>query len=452
MITDPDAAVFRPRRTEEEDMNSFSPSIERSAHRSILFAFPAALLFLSACGEAQPRPSAAPLIPYVCLSAETVALKRELPGRVSALAMAEIRPQVGGIIQKQLFIEGSEVTSGQALYQLDPLLYETAYKNAQAELARVQAEENASRLLMERSARLVKSGAVGRQEYDDAAAAYRRVEAQIGAAKHSLETARINLSYTKVTAPISGRIGRSLVTPGALVTKDQASPLAVIQQTGWAYVDVFQSSAENLRIRREKTGGRMSDNPDSAGRVRLLLEDGSPYVRTDGRGQPEWIEGKLLFSDITVGQSTGTLNIRAQFSNSEGILLPGMYVRAVIEEGVVENALLIAQKSVFRDMRNQARVFILTKNPAAGSASSPALGPHEYYVEARGVTIDRDHDNRWLISAGLAPGELLAVDGLIHLRPGMVVSGRETAPATGPAGPDNRPDDKLDDKPEAGRR
>lgn len=412
-----------------------------------LFASLTMVVFLGACSEEKPHQPASPVIPYIHVSAETVTLTRELPGRVSAFTVAEIRPQVSGIIKERLFEEGSDVVAGQVLYQIDPVIYEAAYRNAKAELARSQADENASRLLMERSAKLVKTGAVGRQDYDDAVAAYERIKAQIEAAREALETTRINLGYTRVTAPISGRTGRSLVTKGALVTQNQPSPLAVIQQIDVAYVDVFQSSAEMLRIRHAKTRGQMRDNPASASKVRLLLEDGAPYVRAaaDENGRPDWIEGELLFSDITIEQSTGVFNIRAKFDNAEGTLLPGMYVRAVIEEGVKENAVLAPQKSVGRDLRNRPQVFILTKNnPAEGDSARPPLGTHEYYVESRSITIDRDHNDRWLVSAGLEPGEMLVVDGLIHLRHGMTVAGKEVMPSAAPA--------NSGDSTEAGRR
>ncbi|MDR1489577.1 MAG: efflux RND transporter periplasmic adaptor subunit [Desulfovibrio sp.] len=390
--------------------------------------------FLTACGESKERhqPST-PVIPYIRLSAEAVTLTRTLPGRVSAFTVSEVRPQVTGIIKERLFEEGADVVAGQALYQIDPVLYEAAYNNAKAELARIQADENAARLLERRFAHLVKTGAVGKQDYDDALAAYNRIRAHIEAAGEALETARINLSYTKVAAPVSGRIGRSFVTPGALVTQNQTSPLVTIQRISPVYVDVAQPSAELLRLRRDIAMGNLRNDPKNAGNVKLYLEDGTPYTRLPIKAgeTPEWIEGEFLFSDITVEQSTGVVNIRAKFNNPEGILLPGMYVKAEIEEGILDNALLVPQKSVTRDLRNLPQVFVLTKRMEAGKAvESAALGEQEYYIEARGVTIERDYGNKWLVMDGLIPGELIAVDGLLHMRPGMVVSGKETAPST----------------------
>jgi membrane fusion protein (multidrug efflux system) len=391
-------------------------------------------LCLTACGESgERRQPPTPVIPYIRLSAETVTLTRTLPGRVSAFTISEVRPQVTGIIKEKLFEEGADVVAGQVLYQIDPLLYEAAYNNAKAELARIQADENAARLLEQRSSYLVKTGAVGRQDYDDALAAYNRIRAHIEAAREALETARISLSYTKVSAPVSGRIGRSFVTPGALVTQNQTSPLATIQRISPVYVDVAQPSAELLRLRRDNAMGNLRSDQKSSGTVKLYLEDGTPYTRLPVKAgeTPDWIEGEFLFSDITVEQSTGIVNIRAKFDNPEGILLSGMYIKAEIEEGILDNALLVPQKSVTRDLRNLPQVFVLTKQPEAGkSVENAAIGEHEYYIEARRVTIGRDYDNKWLVTDGLAPGELIAVDGLLHLRPGMMISGKEVANTT----------------------
>jgi membrane fusion protein (multidrug efflux system) len=373
------------------------------------------------------------------LSTETVTLTRELPGRVSAFTISEVRPQVTGIIKERLFEEGADVIAGQVLYQIDPALYEAAYNSAKAELARVQADENAARLLAQRSAHLVKTGAAGKQDYDDALAAYNRIRAHIEAAGEALETAGINLGYTMIAAPVSGRIERSFVTPGALVTQNQTSPLATIQQISSVYVDVSQPSTELLRLRRNIALGRLRDGRENSGKVKLYLEDGTPYTRFPVKAGEKtgWIEGEFLFSGITVETSTGVINIRAKFDNPEGILLPGMYVKAEIEEGILDNALLVPQKSVTRDLRNLPQVFVLTKQPEAGkSAGNAALGDQEYDSAARSVTIERDYETKWLITEGLAPGELIAVDGLLHVRPGMVVSGKEVANAA--TAPDSR--------------
>jgi membrane fusion protein (multidrug efflux system) len=410
--------------------NMTNPALPNHLKASILTLM---AFCLTACAESKEhRQPSVPAIPYICLSAETVTLTRTLPGRVSAFTVSEVIPQVTGIIKEKFFEEGTDVVAGQVLYQIDPALYEAAYNNAKAELARVQADENAGRLLEQRSAHLVKTGAAGKQDYDDALAAYNRIKAHIEAAREALETARIRLSYTKVAAPVSGRIGRSFVTPGALVTQNQTRPLATIQQISPVYVDVAQPSAELLRLRRDIAMGNLRDGRENAGKVKLYLEDGIPYTRCPIKAgeTPDWFEGELLFSDITVEQSAGVVTVRTRFNNPEGILLPGMYVKAEIEVGILNNALLVPQNSVTRDLRNLPQVFVLTKQPEAGKAvGKAALGEREYYIETRRVTIERDHDNKWLVTDGLAPGELIAVDGLLHVRPGMVVSGKEVANA-----------------------
>lgn len=389
-----------------------------------------ALVLVSGCGneEQVPRQALAE-VRYMALAGESITLTRELSGRVSAFTVSEVRPQVGGIIQERLFIEGADVEAGQVLYRIDPVLYQAAYNNAKANLNRVLANENAVRLLAERHGRLVKTGAIGRQEYDDSIAAYGRAKAEIEAFREALETARINLSYTQVTSPVSGRIGRSSVTAGALVTQNQESPLATVQQISPVYVDVTQSNAQILRLRRALGTGQLRSSGPNATKVRLYLEDGSPYIRVGTENDPQWIEGELLFSEITVAESTGSVTIRARFDNPDGLLLPGMYVRAVLEEGVRENALLIPQRSVTRDAQNQPQVHVLSPAQEGGNGPSPA-----YRVETRPIIIDRSHNNSWLVDSGLAPGELLLVDGVQKVRPGQFVTGREIAPQ-----PDSKP-------------
>ena len=350
---------------------------------------------------------------YLDVNAERVTLTRELPGRISAFKVSEVRPQVGGIIQTRLFEEGADVEAGQVLYQIDPALYQAAYNNAKANLGRAEANEEAARLLAERYTSLVRSNSVSRQERDDAVAAYRQLRAEIEACRQTLESAAINLGYTTIIAPVSGRIGRSSVTEGALVTQNQNAALATIQQISPVYVDVTQSSAQMLRLKRALASGALQSGGESAARVRLLLEDGTPYLRPGGDG---WLEGNLLFSDISVDESTGSVSIRARFDNPEGLLLPGMYVRAVLVEGVMDAAVLVPQRAVTRDNRNRPQVYVLTPqdNPA---------GKDAYQVTPRAVEIDRDHEGRWLLASGLAPGERLLVDGLQKVRPGQTVTG-----------------------------
>lgn len=373
-------------------------------------------------------------VSYISVTGKTLTLTRELPGRVSAFQVSEVRPQVGGIVKERLFEEGADVTAGQVLYQIDPAIYEASYNNARAELARTQANLESARLLAQRYAKIVQTNAISKQDYDDAVAAHNQAKATMESAKQALETAKINLGYTKITAPVSGRIGRSFVTPGALATQNQADPFATIQQLDRVYVDVTQSNTELLKLRRSLASGRLRSGGEDSAKVRLILEDGSAYVRNivemeDG-AEPEWIEGTLLFSEATIDQSTGTVALRATFDNSHKVLLPGMYVRAVLEEGVREGALLAPQKAVMRDTRGEPYVYVLTRESAENaqeSAQRPedtlGVDGNEYYVARRTVIIDRDYQNSWLVTSGLEEGDMLLVDGLQKVRPGAVVTG-----------------------------
>lgn len=382
---------------------------------------------LSGCNEETPQKEN-PAVRYMVATPESVLLTTELPGRVSAFMVSEVRPQVGGIIQKRLFEEGTDVRAGQVLYQIDPALFQAAYHNAKAELSKAQANVVAARLLAERYAKIVDINAVSKQEYDDAVAAYGQAKGTVEAARQALETARINLGYTKVTAPVSGRIGRSFVTPGALVTQNQAEPLSTIQQLSPVYVDVTQSSSDLLKLRRAFDRGHLQSSGQTAAKVRLVLEDGTPYIKgASAEGAidtPEWIDGNLQFSDVTVEQSTGVVTIRATFDNPENILLPGMYVRAIIEEGVRESAILVPQKTVTRDTKGKTLVHILTKTrPEMADAEEVQLGNDEFYVDTRYVTVDRDFKGQWLLMDGLQAGDRVLVDGLQKARPGQIVSG-----------------------------
>lgn len=382
-------------------------------------------MVLAGCDEPKAHALTSPEVRFMAVAGEELTLTRELPGRVAAFEVSEVRPQVGGIIKERFFEEGSEVTAGQVLYQIDPALYEAAYNNARAELARTQANLVSARLLAQRYAKIVKTNAISKQDYDDAVAAHNQAKAAVEAAKQALATAEINLGYTKVTAPVSGRIGRSFVTPGALVTQNQASPLATVQQLGKVYVDVTQSNTELLKLRRALTAGRLRSSGPDAAKVKLLLEDGTPYAANElameNGDAPQWIEGALLFSDVTIDQSTGAVTLRATFDNPGNVLLPGMYVRAVLEEGVRENAVLVPQKSVMRDTRGMPYVYVLSRENS-GEGAQP-LGNSEYYVARREVAIDRDYQNNWLVTSGLDAGELLLVDGVQKVRPGGVVIG-----------------------------
>ncbi|MDR0933702.1 MAG: efflux RND transporter periplasmic adaptor subunit, partial [Burkholderiaceae bacterium] len=324
----------------------------------------AAVMSLTGCKEeAAPAPQNV-RVTYLVTRADRVPLVTELPGRVSAYMVSEVRPQVSGIIQKRLFEEGSDVKEGQQLYQIDPSLFQAAYNSAKAELAKAKANVVAARLLAERYSKIVGIKAVSKQEYDDAVAARDQAVAAVDATAQAVETARINLEYTKVLSPVSGRISRSFVTPGALVTQNQPDPLSTVQQLTPVYVDVTQSSTELLKLRRELAAGQIQAGANRGAKIKLKLEDGSPYVRIAGSGEagaePEWVLGELQFSDVTIEQNTGVVSVRATFDNPDTILLPGMYVRAVIEEGVREGAIMAPQKAVMRDMKNRTLVYVLT--------------------------------------------------------------------------------------------
>lgn len=370
-------------------------SSKRTLTASLVFALG---LTLAGCGEkttASPPPQGPPEVAIVTVQPRSVSLKTELPGRTSAHLVAEVRPQVGGIIQKRLFVEGSDVKAGEVLYQIDPATYRAAHSSARAALARAQANLSSVTLKEERYRELVTINAVSRQDYDDAEAALKQAKAEVEAAQAAVETARINLDYTAVKAPISGRIGRSAVTTGALVTASQPAPLAVIQQLDPIYVDVTQSTSELLRLKQALASGLLKSNGDQA-KVNLLLEDGTPYPTA----------GTLKFSDVTVEQSTGSVTLRTLFPNPDRLLLPGMFVRGVLEEGVNEAAILVPQRGV-------------TRNPA-GEAVLLAVGAGDK-VEQRTIKVARTVGEDWLVSEGVKAGDRIIVEGIQRVRPGAVV-------------------------------
>jgi membrane fusion protein (multidrug efflux system) len=323
-------------------------------------------------------------------------LTSELAGRTSARLIAEVRPQVSGIIQKRLFTEGSDVKAGEVLYQIDPATYQAAYNSAKASLARAEANVVPAKLKAERYKELVTINAVSKQDYDDISAALKLAEADIDAAKAAVETARINLAYTKVTAPISGRIGRSTVTDGALVTAGQQAALSTIQQLSSMYVDVTQSSADLLRLKQNLASGLLKSNGAAQAKVKLFLEDGSVYP----------LSGILKFSEVTVDQSTGSITLRAVFPNPNNVLLPGMFVRAIVEEGLNEHAILVPQRGI-------------TRNPA-GEATVMVVG-NEEKVEQKIIKVARTVGDNWLVSEGLKPGDRVIVEGLQKARQGAQV-------------------------------
>lgn len=377
-------------------------------------------LFLAACGgdnEAQQSaPGAggpgAPAVTVLTVQAEAVPLATELPGRTTPYMIAELRPQVTGIVKARPFKEGSEVKAGQVLYRIDPAPYQAAYNSAVANLARAEANVVAARTKAERYAELVKIEAVSKQANDEAAAAMKQAQAEVGAAKAALESARIDLGFTRVASPISGRIGRSAVTPGALVTANQAQALATVQQLDPIYVDLTQSSAELLRMRRDLASGKLTRSKNDSVPVELVLEDGSVYGA----------KGRLAFSEVAVDEATGSVTLRAVFPNPEGELLPGMYVRARLSQGVREDAILVPHAAVTHDPRGNATVMLVN---AKGIA------------EARVVKAEQSIKDKWVVTDGLAPGERVIVEGLQKARPGTPVqaqqAGQAPAAATPPA-------------------
>lgn len=338
----------------------------------------------------------APEVSTIIASTETVELATELPGRVSSFRVAEVRPQVSGLILKRLFVEGSDVKAGQVLYQIDPAPFEAALNNAKAALGKAEAQVPAIKLKVERFRELLAEKAVSQQDYDDAAAALKQILAEVEYWKASVRSAEINLGYTKITAPISGRIGKSNVTEGAIVTAYQQTPLAVIHQLDPVYVDVTQSTTELRQLKKRLEEGKLKYKGPKNGVVKIVLEDGTVYPR----------EGVLQFRDVTVDPTTGSVTVRIIVPNSDYILLPGMYVRAVIQEGVNDQAILVPQEAVQRDRRSNPFVLVVNQ---------------EQKVEIRPVVLDRAIDNKWLVASGLSPGDHIIVEGIVKVRPGMTV-------------------------------
>ena len=351
-------------------------------------------LITSGCGSKQAAPPPAiPEVAIVTVNPERVVLTTELPGRVSAYFVAEIRPQVNGIVQERLFNEGSDVNAGSVLYQIDPAPYQAAYKNALAALARSEANLPPVRLKAERFKELIGRNAISQQDFDNADAALRQAEAEVESSKAAVESARINLAYTRITAPISGRIGKSNVTVGALAIAYQGSAFATIQQLDPIYVDATQSSANLLQLKRSMEAGRIKGNGPNRTRVKLLLEDGTPYPQ----------EGTLKFSEVTVDPTTGSFILRMVFPNPKHILLPGMYVRAILQEGEVDRAILVPQQAISRDPKGNPVALIVEGDGKVGQ---------------RMLALDRAIGDKWLVSEGLNPGDRLIVEGSQRIRPG----------------------------------
>lgn len=366
-------------------------------------------LCLSGCqrtSDAAPQTpqSAPPQVSVLRLEPQPLTLSTRLPGRVSAYLVAEVRPQVEGHILKRQFTEGSDVRQGQVLYQIDPAIYRAQLASTAAVLLEAEADLVTLQLKERRLRELVEVKAVSQQEYDDVHAALKQAQARIASAAAARDLQQIYLDYTRITAPISGRIGISNVTTGALVSTHQAAPLATIQQIDPVYVDLTQSSAELLRLKRSLMATRNTARAASA-RVRLELEDGSPYPQT----------GTLQFSDISVDEATGSVTLRCRFDNPQHLLLPGLFVRALVEEGTLEQALLVPQRAVSRLPDGTATVLLVE---ADGT------------VTQRPIEVERAVDHNWLVRSGLQGGEEIILEGIQKIRPGMKVS---TVPFAGTA-------------------
>ncbi|MES1192507.1 MAG: efflux RND transporter periplasmic adaptor subunit [Steroidobacter sp.] len=353
---------------------------------------------LSACGKQQGGAMSgfAPQVTVVTLKAGPVALTRELPGRTSAYLISEVRPQVNGIVKRRLFTEGAYVKAGQSLYEIDDALYQAQYQNAQATLQKAQAGLQVAQLAANRAAELVKQGLISKQDNDNAVAALGQARADVAAGEAAVATAKVNLNYAHIESPISGRIGGSSVTPGALVTANQATALATVTQLDPIYVDVNQSSSEWLSFKREVEAGRVQAR-GSGTPAKIVLQDGSEYSH----------EGKLQFADVTVDPSTGNLMLRVVVPNPDGLLMPGMYVRAVVNEGVLPNGVLAPQQGVTRDPKGAATALVVDKNNK---------------VELRNVRVSRTVGDQWLVEDGLAAGDRVIVEGVQKVQPGMSVN------------------------------
>lgn len=350
-------------------------------------------ILLSGCdnsGDQQPH-AQIPQVSVHIVSSAPLSVTTELPGRTSAYRVAEVRPQVSGIILQRNFVEGSDVNAGQSLYQIDPATYQAAYNSAKGDEAKAEAAAAIAHLTVKRYAPLLGTQYISQQEYDQAVATARQADADVIAAKAAVESARINLAYTKVTSPIGGRIGKSSVTEGALVTNGQADAMATVQQLDPIYVDVTESSNDFMRLKQES----LQHGSDTKS-VQLIMENGQPYA----------LKGTLQFSDVTVDESTGSITLRAIFPNPQHSLLPGMFVRARIDEGVAPNAILVPQQGVTRTPRGDASVMIVNdKNQ----------------VESRQVATSQAIGDKWLITSGLKSGEKVIVRGLQKVRPGVTV-------------------------------
>ncbi|SDA25924.1 efflux RND transporter periplasmic adaptor subunit [Sphingomonas sp. NFR15] len=372
-----------------------------------------ALLALTACGGGQQQQAPqAPPVSYVVAREQPVTLTTELPGRTAAFETSEVRPQVNGLVLARLFVEGDVVHKGQPLYRIDPAPYEAQVASARAALTRARSSIASSAALARRYGELVKINAIARQEYENAQTSAAQAQADVAAQEAALRSAQIDLARTTIRAPITGRIGRSLFTTGALVSASQAGALATIQRIDPVYVDIQESSADLLKLRQQILSGQLTR--DGNARVKLKLEDGSEYGA----------QGTLRFADVTVDPTTGSQIIRALFPNPNGLLLPGMFVRASLVEGTQAKAMLVPQRAVSRDEKGQPTVLVI----GAGNK-----------IEPRTLVSNRTSGDNWIVTGGLKPGDKIIVEGAMMLRPGMPVQGTPWNPNAKPAGAQPQP-------------
>ncbi|AGA09526.1 efflux RND transporter periplasmic adaptor subunit [Sinorhizobium meliloti] len=367
----------------------------------------AGLLTLAACDDPQNAPSQTVVVPpppavtVVVIRRDEVPIVVEMPGRTSAFQTAEVRPQIGGLIQERMFTEGQEIKAGQQLYQIDPAPYQASLNSAEAALARAKAAVGLAESNANRARSLTRTRVISQRDLDTAEATLRQANADVRSAEASVEAARINLAYTRVLSPIDGRTGRSSVTVGALVTANQSAALLTITRLDPIYVDVTQPSARLLQQQRAIASGALRRDTADQAPARLILEDGSEYPRP----------GQLQFSEVIVDRGTGSFTLRAIFPNPEGTLMPGMFVRARVEEGVADRALLVRQQAVMRTPRGEASAFVVNAQGV---------------VEARMLTTERAIGTNWLVTNGIQQGERVIVEGVQRVRPGSTVKATET--------------------------
>lgn len=362
-------------------------------------------IFLASCSESGPAAPAAGqeqlmTVGIVTIQPQNIDLTTTLPGRASAYRVAEVRPQVSGILEKRLFDEGAMVTAGEQLYQIDASMYEAELASAQAEIARAKAAVKATKSRFERSKGLLSDNAISQQDFDEAEASYLQAEAQLKVAQANLARAELNLEYTQVKAPISGRIGRSQLTEGALLSVGQAQPLTTITQLNPIYIDISQSSNDYLRLQQLMASGRIVTDADNRAQVTVRLGESEGYAAT----------GELLFNEVTVDPLTSAITLRARFDNPDHVILPGMFVRAEVDTGNLQNAILAPQSGVTRDPRGRAMVFVVNGNNV---------------IEQRFIEVDQTMGSNWVVTSGLQPGEKIVVEGLQKIQPGMTVKTEE---------------------------